>query len=718
MVLEQLMDEVKKMFDENDNSVKIEQGKQFLEFKKRREGFTASEKNLNEFDEMDQLDTGLQRSISNYATASKTLASDTLNYLEGEKNFSGLKERNIAVVKRNPYAEGNYVGCFADKDFSAIGKPINNGAKYSEASCRKMAIEQNNSVYGLQDIDGNGKGVCVIGNNLDQSKKYGAPSMNEYTKNEGAGSWGGFYTCPNGKTYDVGDVSGTNCGELDGVGGVAGECFKKSGKWSGNKVVCGNVSPDKDELVNLGYVHNPTWNNPPLKLPSNVSTDGRCGPQFGNKVCQGDACCSQWGWCGGKQGTTSDWCSDSQHGINGGKYDGKPILQASVSGNKNNPPTYIGGKAGPDNSRDHAYVFKTRQQAETACKSYGYERLASTDEVRGWELCATGWTNDGTGWWWGPNAKSGCGSVNSWNSWKPDDGAGAWCYGKQKATTVPVIGCKKGASGSMIGTANTNAVYSQKLPENADLRKVGYINDKGLLTEYPKSMIKRGNTYTMIAGQNSRGNDLKETDGIDVDSCKKMCTDDDNCAGFVYRNSDKKCWIKNSNMYPEAKTLDSDSNYDLFIRNPSVNNNASCSNKIVGVNTDQFKSFKNTGKEMGADTLCGLANDTIDPKENVKNERDKIMNLSEKIVNRMGTLTQNKDEMDNLQPNLQNKLLKSINSYKQTVKNIKNGLKQNETIGGQVDNSDLLLINRNFNYVMWSIVAIIAVIVTIKTVRR
>ena len=44
----------------------------------------------NEFNEMDKLDTDLQRSISNYATASKTLASDTLNYLESEKNLSGL----------------------------------------------------------------------------------------------------------------------------------------------------------------------------------------------------------------------------------------------------------------------------------------------------------------------------------------------------------------------------------------------------------------------------------------------------------------------------------------------------------------------------------------------------------------------------------------------------------------------------------------------------
>ena len=716
MVLEQLMDEVKKIFDENDNQVKIDQGKQFLKFKKMREGFTASEKNLNELNEMEQLDTDLRRSISNYAIASKTLASDSLNYLESEKNLSGIKEKNIAVIKRNPYPSQNYEGCFADKNFSAIGKPI--AKNVDSSTCRNMAIERNMTIYSVQNADQNGKGDCVVGDNLKQSKKYGEPSINQYINDANAGSFGGYYTCPDGNTYEVGDVSGSGCNNLDGIGGIAGECFQKSGPWSGKKVICGNVQEDKNKLVKMGYVKNPTFIEPPLKLPSNVSTDGRCGPQFGNKVCPGDTCCSQYGWCGGKQGTTSAWCSDGQQGIQNGKFDGKPILQTSVSNNKNNPPTYIGGKAGSDNSRDHSYVFKKREQAENACKSFGFDRLATTDEVRGWQLCATGWTSDGVGWWWGPEEKSGCGKTNSWNSWKPEDGAGAWCHGSKKATQVPVTGCKKSPSGEMYGTNNTNAVYSQKLPENADIRKVGYVDDKGLISEYPKNMIKQGKSYTLLQNQDSPDNNLQQKLGISVDECKTMCNSDDNCAGFSYQKSNKKCVTKNSKMYPEAKLLTPNNDIDLYIRNPSVENNLSCSNEVIGVNTDQFKSFKSSGKEMTKDTLCGLAKETKEPREKEMAERNKIMSISEKIVNKMESLTKDKLQMDQLQPELQNKLLKSINSYKSAVKKIKGGQRRNETIDGQVDNSDLLLINRNFNYVMWSIVAIIAVIVTIKVVRK
>ena len=58
-----------------------------------------------------------------------------------------------------------------------------------------------------------------------------------------------------------------------------------------------------------------------------VTRDGRCGPGHGNTRCGGKACCSQWNWCGGEQGTHSAWCSGSNDvtgaiGHWGGEYDG------------------------------------------------------------------------------------------------------------------------------------------------------------------------------------------------------------------------------------------------------------------------------------------------------------------------------------------------------------------------------------------------------------
>ena len=54
-----------------------------------------------------------------------------------------------------------------------------------------------------------------------------------------------------------------------------------------------------------------------------VSTNGRCGPQFNNTICPHKRCCSRSSWCGGAQGTNSDWCSYSGNkGRDNGRYDG------------------------------------------------------------------------------------------------------------------------------------------------------------------------------------------------------------------------------------------------------------------------------------------------------------------------------------------------------------------------------------------------------------
>lgn len=52
-----------------------------------------------------------------------------------------------------------------------------------------------------------------------------------------------------------------------------------------------------------------------------ISTNGRCGPSNNQKVCPGNQCCSESGWCGGIQGKKSKWCFNKGIGLNMGYYD-------------------------------------------------------------------------------------------------------------------------------------------------------------------------------------------------------------------------------------------------------------------------------------------------------------------------------------------------------------------------------------------------------------
>jgi hypothetical protein len=52
-----------------------------------------------------------------------------------------------------------------------------------------------------------------------------------------------------------------------------------------------------------------------------ISTNGRCGPPFGNKACPGTSCCSAFGWCGGTKGQKDAWCWTYR--AYNGEYDGQ-----------------------------------------------------------------------------------------------------------------------------------------------------------------------------------------------------------------------------------------------------------------------------------------------------------------------------------------------------------------------------------------------------------
>merc|ERR1719158_2326718 len=94
-------------------------------------------------------------------------------------------------------------------------------------------------------------GVCVNINHKSSSailsfeyvKRNQANKVeNTYDKGVGGvGGWGGYCTCPNGQVYAVGDKMNW-CGSLSCENGKPGECHKRDGEWSRNKVTCAPAS--------------------------------------------------------------------------------------------------------------------------------------------------------------------------------------------------------------------------------------------------------------------------------------------------------------------------------------------------------------------------------------------------------------------------------------------------------------------------------------------
>ena len=122
-----------------------------------------------------------------------------------------------------------------------------------------------------------------------------------------------------------GRTRGTNgrCGpgfDNTACGGKA--CCSKFGWCGGESGVDSDWCADNNHGVNSGDFDG--------SAPVNVNfsgrtrgTNGRCGPDFNNTACEGNTCCSQFGWCGGAAGTRSAWCSNKRgYGISDGDFDG------------------------------------------------------------------------------------------------------------------------------------------------------------------------------------------------------------------------------------------------------------------------------------------------------------------------------------------------------------------------------------------------------------
>jgi len=86
--------------------------------------------------------------------------------------------------------------------------------------------------------------------------------------------------------YKVFGESAGRCG--DGVSCPAGYCCSKYGYCGTTNDFCGDGCQVKYGTCKA----------------NSISTNGRCGPNYDNKVCPGDKCCSLYGWCG----TDADHC--------------------------------------------------------------------------------------------------------------------------------------------------------------------------------------------------------------------------------------------------------------------------------------------------------------------------------------------------------------------------------------------------------------------------
>lgn len=158
---------------------------------------------------------------------------------------------------------------------------------------------------------------------------------------------------------------------------------------------------------------------------------------------------------------------------------------------------------------------------------------------------------------------------------------------------------------------------------------------------------------------------------------------------------------------------------DATTKMPIINNNESCTKKVIGIDTLEWDKYSNTGVPMSNKTVCGLKKATQN--ENINNEalRKQLASLADEIVNKI-------TYMQSLNSNLNNQMSTDKNMLEQNLTKYRSLSKQyNEyntvevtNINGILSDSDITVLQENYSYLFWSILAVAVVVITINAIRK
>jgi hypothetical protein len=246
-------------------------------------------------------------------------------------------------------------------------------------------------------------------------------------------------------------------------------------------------------------------------------------------------------------------------------------------------------------------------------------------------------------------------------------------------------------------------------------------------------MLGFSNDYQIYQNTDSAGNDITNLTTTDQTACQTACDNNADCAAYVYQGSTSTCWLKNRSTYPKGKKQSNNSTI-LGVRKPQLKGSTTCSNEIVDVDTIQYDNYLK-GSAMSTDTQCNKSIVSQEDMVKFDNIKSQLVTLGEDIASKMENLyNQNNKIYETLNMN-EAQFKKDLEKYRtlnmkirkeyelqsnnniEGMQNFKNSLNMND-INGMLSDSDLIVLQENYSYIMWSILAVGLLTITVNTMKK
>jgi len=247
----------------------------------------------------------------------------------------------------------------------------------------------------------------------------------------------------------------------------------------------------------------------------------------------------------------------------------------------------------------------------------------------------------------------------------------------------------------------------------SNIGKLGYVDEDAQLHEFPSSLTQLGSTYSIYNNVNNPaarniGNPITATD---PNTCMTACNNNPNCYGFV--KTATNCYLKGNNIFPGTTTQFSNGT-QLYTKNKSLKASASCNAKEVKfIDSVQWNNYKK-GSAMTSSSVCGTDLMGTPEQQQLNAVKTRMSNIASKMTSKIqeirtkqqSTLGQFDDNTLQILDDAENflNIYNNMNQLSSTTG--LEGFKTMDDADAMLRDSDLIVLQQNYTYMMWSMFAV------------
>lgn len=277
--------------------------------------------------------------------------------------------------------------------------------------------------------------------------------------------------------------------------------------------------------------------------------------------------------------------------------------------------------------------------------------------------------------------------------------------------------CEKMVDGNVGGGMGANAVYN--INQNAtpsNIGKLAFIDANADLHAYPDdtSNIAYLNQYTLMKGISNPDADIPGASFANstVEKCKTACNENPDCAGFVTNAAGDYCWPQSNRMYPfnNKGILNLDRNTYLRDRVPA-SPPLGVPQTTFNIDSATYGNYPDGGSIYA--NKYGLTKATTAQQQELSALQKKLNDLADQ-------LSQQTDKVENGLVEAQMQSEKNVKGFNKYLHGLRAADIQVNTMSSRndmqyiVSESDIVALQKNYDYMFWSILAAGTVLVAMN----